>query len=83
MAIAIDDDKKRRIEQLVKSFREIDGAIAPFREQRSELKKSYEENGWLTKDEFGLVKKAYNALKNKVDMDDLSTIVKIARKEML
>ena len=82
MPIAIDDDKKKRIENLVKSFREIDSAILPFREQRTDLKKSCIENGWLTKEEFTLVKKAYNALKNKVDMDDLSTIVEIARKEM-
>lgn len=82
MAITIDPDKKKRIENLVKSFREIEGAIAPFREQRAELKKSYEENGWLTKDEYALVKKAYNALKHKVDMDDLSTMVDICKVEM-
>jgi hypothetical protein len=82
MPIVVDDEKRKRVENLVKSFREIDNAILPFREQRTELRKSYVENGWLTKDEFTLVKKAYNALKTKVDMDDLSTVVDIARKEM-
>jgi len=80
--LVIPEDKKRRIEQLVKSFREIDAAILPYREQRTDLRKSYIENEWLNDDEFTLVKRAYNALKHKIDMDDLSTIVEIARKEI-
>lgn len=82
MAIVIDNDKKKRIEDLVKSFREIEAAIAPFREHRNELRKSYEENGWLTKEEYNLVKKAFNAVKSKIDMDDLSAIVDIVKVDM-
>lgn len=82
MAISIDPEKKTRIENLVKSLRELDNCIAPFREQKADLRKSYVENDWLTKDEFTLVKKAYNALKNKTDMDDLNTIIDICKKEM-
>ncbi len=82
MAIAIDDEKRKRIENLVKTFREIESCILPFQEQRKDLRKSYEENGWLTKDEYNMVKRAYNARKHKVDMDDLSTMVDIIKVEM-
>lgn len=80
--LTFDPEKTKRIENLIKSLREIDTFIEPFQEQRKDLRKSYVENGWLTKEEFNLAKKAYNAIKNKVDIDDLSTFVEIAKKEM-
>ena len=78
----IDPEKKGRIENLIKSFREIDNCIEPFQEQRKDLRNSYLEEGWLTKEEYTLVKKAYNFLKKKSDLNDFSSIVEIARKEM-
>jgi hypothetical protein len=80
--IAIDPEKKKNIENFVKSLRELDAAILPFQEHRKDLGKSYVENNKLTKDEVKLVKAAYNALKRKVNLDDLSTFVEIARKEV-
>jgi len=82
MAITIDPEKKDRINKLIKSFKELDACIQPFQEQRKELRTSYLEEGWLTKEEFDLVKKSFNLLKKKTDMDDLSAIFEIAAKEM-
>lgn len=77
----IDDEKKKRIEDLVKSFKEIDAAILPFQEQRKELRESYIEEGWLTNEEFSYVKKAYNACKKNISMPDLETMVDIVKGE--
>ncbi len=78
----VDKDKKEKIEKLVRSFRELDGAMIPFQEQKKELRSNYIENGWLTKDEFTLCKKAYNNLKNKVNMDELLEMIEICKKEV-
>lgn len=81
--IVITDEKKKHIEKLAKCLKELDSAMLPFREQKKELQKNYVENAWLTKDEVVMVKKAYNALKNKIDLDDLSTFVDILKKEIV
>lgn len=83
MAITVDKQKKEKIEDLVKSLRELDGMMSPFQEQRKELRTHYIENGWLTKEEFSLVKKSFNLLKKKTDMNDLSAVYDIVQKEVL
>lgn len=80
--IEITAEKEKHVRDLIKSFREIDSAIEPFREQKKDLRNSYIEEGRLTNEEFSYVKKAYNAVKGKIDIDDLSSFVEIARKEM-
>jgi hypothetical protein len=79
--IVLDDEKKRRIVDLVKSLREIEACIEPYQEQRKELRTSYIENNWLTNDEFSLVKKAYNNSKKKIKFDDLAEISEVVEKE--
>ncbi len=80
--IAITEEKKKRVSDLIKSYRAIDGAIQPYQDQRKELRTEYIQNQWLTNEEISLVKKAYNAVKTKVDLDDLSSFMDIVKKEM-
>ena len=80
--IAITEEKKKRVTDLIKSYRAIDGAIQPYQDQRKELRTEYIENQWLNNNEISLVKKAYNAVKTKVDLDDLGTFMEIVKKEM-
>ena len=80
--IAITEEKKKHVTNLIKSYKTIDGAIQPYQDQRKDLRKEYIENEWLTNNEISLVKKAYNAVKTKVDLDDLSSFVAIIKKEM-
>lgn len=77
--IIITPEKKKKIEDLVKSLKALDDAMLPFREQRKELKSEYVENAWLTKDEVKMVGKAYNAVKNKIDLEDLSQFADICK----
>jgi predicted nuclease with TOPRIM domain len=80
--INITEEKKKKVLELIKSYKAIDSAILPYQEQRKELRKEYIENEWLTNEEVSLVKKAYNAVKSKVDSDDLSSFMDIVKKEM-
>jgi len=80
--ISITEEKKRHVINLIKSFRAIDGAIQPYQDQRKELRSEYIENQWLTNNEISLVKRAYNAVKTKVDLDDLSSFVDIVKGEI-
>jgi|TARA_R110000824_G_scaffold52075_2_gene144820 hypothetical protein len=80
--IAITEEKKKHVINLIKSYRAIDGAIQPYQDQRRELRTEYIENQWLTNGEISLVKKAYNAVKTKVDLDDLSSFMDIVKSEI-
>tara|TARA_Y100001938_G_scaffold149818_1_gene238111 strand:+ start:990 stop:1244 length:255 start_codon:yes stop_codon:yes gene_type:complete len=80
--IAITEEKKKHVLRLIKSYKAIDSAILPYQEQRKELRKEFIENDWLNNDEVSLVKKAYNAVKSKVDLDDLSSFMEIVKQEV-
>jgi predicted nuclease with TOPRIM domain len=80
--IAITEEKKKHITNLIKSYKSIDSAILPYQEQRKELRKEYIENDWLSNEEISLVKKAYNAVKTKVDLEDLSSFMDIVKEEL-
>ena len=80
--IAITEEKKKHVVRLIKSFKAIDSAIQPYKDQRKELRTEYIENQWLSNNEISLVKKAYNAVKTKVDLDDLSSFVDIVKSEI-
>lgn len=77
--IAMDEQKKERLIKLFESFRQLDYAIEPFKEQKKELRSSYIENQWLTNEEFSLAKKAYNFLKSKVNIDDVATFIEAGK----
>ena len=80
--ISITEEKKKHVLRLIKSFKAIDSAILPYQEQKKELRKEFIENDWLTNDEISMVKKAYNAVKTQLDLDDLSSMVEIAKQEL-
>jgi len=80
--ISITEEKKRHVINLIKSYRAIDGAIQPYQDQRKELRTEYIENQWLNNNEISLVKKAYNAVKTKVDLEDLSSFMDIVKEEI-
>jgi hypothetical protein len=68
--------KEERVRDLVKSLTAIEQAIQPFKEQKSDLKKSYVSNNWLSKDEIKMALKAYRLLKDETDMVALESMYK-------
>ena len=59
------------IENYIKSVAALEEAQEPFKEQRRELRKEYEDNGWLSKDQQRLAVKAYRLIKDEEDMEQL------------
>ena len=73
------DDKllttEEHLSNFVKEFAAIEDAMEPFKEQRRDLRESYDENGWLSKEEMRLAVKAYRLYKSETDMEVLSDYV--------
>lgn len=63
--------KDERVKDFIKSMAALDESIKPFREQKTDLKKSYIDNQYLTKEEIKMALQAYRLVKNKVDIDQL------------
>ncbi len=63
--------KDERVKDFIKSMAALDESIKPFREQKSDLRKSYIDNNYLSKDEIKIAMQAYRLVKNKVDMAQL------------
>ena len=73
------DDKllttEEHLSNFVKEFAAIEDAMEPFKEQRRDLRESYDENGWLSKEEMRLAVKAYRLYKSETDMEVLADYV--------
>jgi len=63
--------KKEHVRDFIKSMAVIDDNIKPYREQKSDLKKSYSDNNYLSRSDQKIALKAYRLLKDKVDMAQL------------
>tara|TARA_A100001011_G_C14256955_1_gene820479 strand:+ start:866 stop:1165 length:300 start_codon:yes stop_codon:yes gene_type:complete len=67
--------KEEHIANYIKTFVAIEDAMEPFKEQRKDLRESYAENGWLSKQEMRLAVKAYRLYKSETDMELLTDYV--------
>ena len=63
---------EEHLSNFVKEFAAIEDAMEPFKEQRRDLRESYDENGWLSKEEMRLAVKAYRLVKSDTDMEQLT-----------
>ncbi len=70
------DDKllttEEHLSNYVKEFAAIEDAMEPFKEQRRDLRESYDTNQWLSKEEMRLAVKAYRLVKSDTDMEQLT-----------
>ena len=63
--------KEERLKDYIKSMAAIDEAILPYKEQKTDLKKSYADNNYLTRSEQKIAMKAYRLIKDKTDFAQL------------
>ena len=68
-------NKEKHVQTFIKSFVAIEDAMEPFKEQRKDLRESYNENGWLTKEEMRLAVKAYRLYESETDLEVLTDYV--------
>ena len=69
--------KEERVVDYVTSIAALDDAMKPFKEQKSDLRKSYLDNKWLTKDDIKMALKAYRLHKDNTDIDELTQMLDI------
>ena len=74
--------RDEHLSNYIKTFVAIEEAIEPFKEQRKDLRESYSENGWLSKEEMRLAVKAYRLYKSETDMEMLSEYVDKCQRSM-
>lgn len=67
--------KEEHLSNYIKTFVAIEDAMEPFKEQRKDLRESYAENSWLSKEEMRLAVKAYRLYKSETDMEVLTDYV--------
>jgi len=66
--------KNQYIVEFIKSFKAVEDEMEPFKEYRRDLKKSFVENNWLSRDEVRMAVKAYRMLKIYDDFDKFTEI---------
>jgi len=64
--------KEEHVVDYVTSIAALDDAMKPFKEQKADLRKSFLENGWLSKEEIKTALKAYRLRKDNTDIDQLN-----------
>tara|TARA_R110001599_G_scaffold117224_1_gene285376 strand:- start:116 stop:436 length:321 start_codon:yes stop_codon:yes gene_type:complete len=74
--------QEEHLSNYIKTFVAIEDAMEPFKEQRSDLRESYNENGWLTKEDMRLAVKAYRLYKSETDMEVLTDYVNKCQRSM-
>ncbi len=67
----LDDDKKAKIVEYIRSLKTLEDAMEPYKEQKRELRKDFKDNGWLNQTEQRLATKAYRLMKSEIDLDEL------------
>tara|TARA_R110000824_G_scaffold81166_3_gene204094 strand:- start:96 stop:386 length:291 start_codon:yes stop_codon:yes gene_type:complete len=63
--------KEEHVKNYLKDLTETEAAMEPFKEHKRDMRKSYIEEGYLTKDEIWAAVKAYRMIKSDKDMDAL------------
>ena len=63
--------KEEHIKNYLKDLVETEAAMDPFKEHKRDVRKSYIDNEWLSKDEIWAAVKAYRMVKDDKDIDAL------------
>lgn len=74
--------KEEHIVNFIKSFRAIEEAMEPFKDQRRDLRQSYDENNWLSKEEMRTAVRAYRLLRQDADIEQLTECYKSIKRKV-
>jgi hypothetical protein len=71
--------KEDHIVNYISSLATIEDAMQPYKDQRTDLRKEYIENGWLAAEDIKTAVKAYRLMKQEVDFDELRATYRTLR----
>ena len=66
------EEKQQHVINYVRALAAIEEEMEPYKESRRDLRKSYVDNEYLTREEIRMVVKAYRLIKGDVDLDKLN-----------
>lgn len=72
--------KEQHAVNFAKILAEIDRSMEPFKEHRSDLKKNYQENHWLSKAEQTAIARALRSLKSDEDINTIVDYIDLLKK---
>ena len=64
-------EKELMLVEYIKSIKALEDAMEPYKDQRRELRKEYQDNGWLSREEIRVAVKAYRLMRSGDALDDL------------
>ena len=64
----------------IRAIKTLEDEMEPYKEHKRELKTSYIENGWLSKEDISLAVKAYRLMKSDIDLEKLGEYCEKFRK---
>lgn len=70
----MEKEKRQKFAEYIQSIAAIEECMKPYREQRKDLRRSFVENRWLSREEASLAVKAYRMWEQQIDFDDLTAI---------
>ena len=74
--------KEEHVANYIKTLRAIEDAMEPFKDQKRDLRESYNDNNWLSKEEMRTAVRAYRLLKQDADIEQLTECYKNLRKRV-
>jgi len=66
-----DKTKQEYIGNFIRALAQVEAEMLPYQEHRRDLRKSYVQYGWLSKEELSAASKAYRILKSDEDLEQL------------
>ena len=70
-------DKKEHMVQFIKIMKEVHDCIQPYKDFRSEIKKEYKENGWLSKEDIKMAIKVVKLIEDGFDLQEIEEAWKL------
>lgn len=64
-------EKNEHMLQFIKIMKEVEDSIQPYKEFRSEIKKEYKDNGWLSKEDIQRALKVVKLIETGFDLSEI------------
>jgi|TARA_A100001515_G_C4452383_1_gene170693 hypothetical protein len=75
-------EKESHVVNFVKSFIALEEAMEPYKEQKRDLRDSYHQNNWLSKEEMRMAIRAYRLMKSETDIEELVDMFSSLKKKV-
>jgi len=64
--------KEEYVVEFVKAFKAIEDEMEPYKQHKRDIRKNYDQNGWLTKNDMRQAVRAYRMIKQGDNIDEFT-----------